>query len=248
MSDFRFWKVVRTAVGGYVRVVTAQLRGAGQEGDDASAEPYDGAEVLQPLGLIARPVIPANTSDNRVEALCLELGDEVLCLGFVDKSGANHASPAMPDLEEGETRLYGAKDARATLKLKPTGAVTLACPSGQALTLEHGSGARIRITANGDIEVTPASGRALTFQGGSQPFVRGTVYADALGTYVDALQTMAVAINAWAVAAATALPLMDPTGLNTPTLTTALTTTVSAATTAIKAARTTYLSTKITGD
>lgn len=109
-----FGHVTLTANGAGSRTVTAQLRLVGSEGADNAAEPVDGAEVVQPLGLISRPQITATT-----EAAYVRVGDEIIVLGILDKG-------AFPlDVEEGETRLYGAKDSAARVRCRKDGSLNV---------------------------------------------------------------------------------------------------------------------------
>ena len=109
-----FAKVTLTANGGTGHTITAQLRLTGNEGDDDTAEPFDGAEVVQPLGVIARPALTPTT-----EAAYIRVGDEIIVLAILDKG----AAPG--DVEEGETRLYGAKTPVARVRLRADGTVEI---------------------------------------------------------------------------------------------------------------------------
>lgn len=81
----------------------------------------------------------------------------------------------------------------------------------------------------------------LADQGATQPFVKGTAYADAEGSFLDALEDLVVAINtAITAASATAAGgvVIDPGSL----------TAFATAVTNFKGARTTYLSARIKGE
>lgn len=91
------WQVARAAFGEASKLLEVQLRGAGDEGDDATAEPVDAAPVLSQLGIAVRPVV-ART----LRALGYQDGDDVWVLKLWDKA----RSPT--DLDEGETRLFSA--------------------------------------------------------------------------------------------------------------------------------------------
>ena len=177
----QFWKVTASTLGTAARTVTVQMRGGGAEGDDdateqgadptdpasnARTESYDAAEVIQPLGLMARPYITART-----EALAIELGDEVIALGLVDKSVGCGATTVFSDLEEGETRMYGAKEGAARVRIRPTGSLNLECLAGQSISITHPS-ASIVINASGVIAITSAGGQDITLNGGSLKVAR----------------------------------------------------------------------------
>lgn len=120
--------------------------------------------------------------------------------------------------------------------------------AGLVLGSDEGT-ARITFRADGTIEL----------HGGTQAFVKGDAYADQLSLFLNALNTMEAAlvtalgaVNTWALVAQ---PLAEPANSATPTLTTALTTTLASAMaafasakTAFATSRTQYLSTKIKGE
>lgn len=76
-----FFKITLASWGTRASTLVAQLRGAGEEGDDDSAEALDGVEVAQPMGLRARPVQRAS-----LEGVVVEIGDERYVLCLIDKS------------------------------------------------------------------------------------------------------------------------------------------------------------------
>ena len=120
-------------------------------------------------------------------------------------------------VESGETRLYG------------VGA--------------SNSAAVIRIRNSGAVEIASAGATVVKLQDGSQPFVRGTTFADALGTGIDALKTLNTAIGTFATAVGGATPAVAAAAVT-------LNTAIGAANTALdtlKAARSAYLSTKVSG-
>lgn len=170
-----------TTLGSRTRALTVQLVGAGAEGADDSAGPtadpnaappevVPSAEVLQPLGLFARPAITART-----EAIGIELGDEVLVLCLVDKSGGGGSLGSFAGghtVAEGETVLYGAREGSATVRIGPQGDVAVACAADRTLTLTHPSGASITIETDGSITVNAASGKDIAFNGGTKRVAR----------------------------------------------------------------------------
>lgn len=91
------WKVTRAAFSTTAKVLLAQLRGDGDEGDDASAAAVDDATVLSQLGVAVRPIVSAT-----LRAWGIEHGDEVVVAKLWDRE----RSPT--DLDEGETRLFAA--------------------------------------------------------------------------------------------------------------------------------------------
>lgn len=88
------WEVTRAAFDATSRLLTVQLRGDGDEGDDANAVPEDDAPVLAQLGVAVRPVVTST-----LRALGYQ-DDDVWVLKLWDKA----RSPT--DLESGETRLF----------------------------------------------------------------------------------------------------------------------------------------------
>ncbi len=137
-------------------------------------------------------------------------------------------------------------------------ALTSAASGTASAVLGHDtSGARIVFRAGGDVEVTTATPGTLLLQGGTQPYVNGTVYADALGTFLAVLAAWVAAVGvavagvaAYAVAVALVLPVTAPAaGILGPLLTpvVAATTNMATAITNFAAARAAYLSTRIRG-
>lgn len=137
-------------------------------------------------------------------------------------------------------------DQVVALALLDKGAATQSVEAGEVRLYGPGSSnasAVIRIRANGSIEIVSAGSTVVRLQDGSQPFVRGTVYADALGTFLDALKVVMLGIGTFASAVGAALP---PVAAAAATLG-GLITTFNAACDALKAARTAYLSVKVSG-
>jgi hypothetical protein len=129
---------------------------------------------------------------------------------------ADKGAPAQA-VEAGEVRLYGVGSSNAA--------------------------AVIRIRADGSIEIVSAGATVVKLQDGSQPFVRGTTYADALGTFLDALKVVMLGIGTFATAVGAALP---PVAAAAATLG-GLITTFNSACDALKTSRTAYLSVKVSG-
>ena len=100
------FEVTRAAFDATSKLLHAQLRGVGDQGDGASAEPVDDAAVLSQLGVAVRPVI-ANT----LRALGYQDGDEVWVLKLWDKA----RTPT--DLDAGETRVFAAGAVATALRL-----------------------------------------------------------------------------------------------------------------------------------
>lgn len=137
-------------------------------------------------------------------------------------------------------------DQVVALALLDKGAASQSVEAGEVRLYGPGSGnasATIRIRANGSIEILSAGATVVKLQDGSQPFVKGTVYADALGVFLDALKIVMLGIGTFATAVGAALP---PVAAAAATLV-GLITTFNVACDALKAARTAYLSVKVSG-
>ena len=121
-----FVKLSRLTVSTARRVLTAQITGAGDAGDDATAETLSAVEVVQPLGLLAYPTLGATT-----EALIARIGDTAVALGLVDKGGAAQA------VEAGEVRLYGpgSQNATAVVRIRADGSIEITAKSGVNISL-----------------------------------------------------------------------------------------------------------------
>lgn len=145
------FEVTRAAIDAVSKLLHAQLRGVGDQGDSASAEPVDDAAVLSQLGVAVRPVIAST-----LRALGYQDGDEVWVLKLWDKA----RTPT--DLDVGETRVFACGDIAVALKMKRDGVVLSA------------KGAMVTITSNGEVQVTPASGRDLVLNTGSLKVARAT--------------------------------------------------------------------------
>lgn len=165
----RFWKVTATSLGTTARVLLAQLRGGGNNGDDNNAESYDGAEVLQPLGFFARPYITEQT-----EALVWEIGDENVVLGIVDKSGGGAPTAYVPftDVGQGGARMYGPKEPRTNINITPSGEMVVNVVSGQPCTFNLSGGTVLRIEASGAVSLTVGSSQDFTVNNGTQKVAR----------------------------------------------------------------------------
>ena len=121
-----FVKLSRLTVSTARRVLTAQITGAGDAGDDANAETLSAVEVVQPLGLLAYPTLGATT-----EALIARIGDTAVALGLIDKGGAAQA------VEAGEVRLYGpgSQNATAVVRIRADGRIEITSKSGKNISL-----------------------------------------------------------------------------------------------------------------
>lgn len=149
----RFAKVLRSRLGERARTLLVQLRGHGSEGDDDKAESVDDVEVIQPLGLFTRPTIRAT-----LEAVVMELGEELVALMLGDKGAG-----AFSDVEEGETRLYGAKEHTSRVRLRAVGAVNVESKAATDIVFNGGSQAVARVddtTADGTMAFTAAGAGA----------------------------------------------------------------------------------------
>lgn len=177
MSDaLEFVKVTSVAVSTSTRAVTMQAAGAGAEGDDNDAERFDEVEVVQPLGVLANPILTDTT-----QAVAVRHGDELVALFIVDKGRSAQA------IESGETRLYGAGTNNQTtvIRLRASGAIEITSANNGA----------INITANGTGDVVVNGGSlkiarvtdpvrigTITGTAGPYPVVFTTTLVDADGT------------------------------------------------------------------
>lgn len=177
MSDaLEFVKVTAVAVSTSTRAVTMQAAGAGAEGDDNDAERFDEVEVVQPLGVLANPILTDTT-----QAVAVRHGDELVALFIVDKGRSAQA------IESGETRLYGAGTNNQTtvIRLRASGAIEITSANNGA----------INITANGTGDVVVNGGSlkiarvtdpvrigTVTGTAGPYPVVFTTTLVDADGT------------------------------------------------------------------
>lgn len=177
---FRFLKVTRTRLGDRARALLMQIRGFGSEGGDDTAEAQDDVELVQPFGLFARAVIA-----DGLEALAVEIGDSTLGLALINKALSTL------NVEEGETRLYGAKESSCRVRLRADG----------SLDIEAKSGAAIRITT--------AGGGNIVLNGGTLDVARKT----------DAVSPTAE-MTTWMSQVATAINLLAPGSVAPPAPTT----------------------------
>ena len=133
----RFLKVTRTRVADRVRTLMLQVRGYGSEGadDDESTERQDDVELVQPLGLMARAVIASG-----LEVLAAEIGDQTVGLALLNKA------LSVLSLEEGETRLYGAKESTCRIRMRADGSIDIEAKSAMDIRLNGGSLKVARVT------------------------------------------------------------------------------------------------------
>lgn len=106
------------------KMLHLQLRGAGDEGDDESAEAVDDAPFVQSLGLAVRPIVQST-----LRALGIRWGAEVWPIKLWDRA----KQPT--DLESGETRLYGVGEPTARMRIRSNGDVNVTAKSGQVAAL-----------------------------------------------------------------------------------------------------------------
>lgn len=177
---------VRAArLGTNARVLTLQLAGGGGESTDETAEMIDDVELLQPMGLFVRPFITPRT-----EVFGFELGDEVIATHMLDKSGGGGASPAaFNDVDAGETRLYGAKEAASRVRLRADGSLDVEAKANQAIRITQAE-AKVWINGNGSIDIEAKAGQTLriTHPSGAKLWINGDGSVDvrsATGTAVN---------------------------------------------------------------
>lgn len=171
-----FVKITSVAVSTSTRAVTMQAAGAGAEGDDNDAERFDDVEVVQPLGVLASPILTDTT-----QAVAVRHGDELVALFIVDKGRSAQS------IESGETRLYGAgaNNQTTVIRLRASGAIEITSANNGA----------INITANGTGDVVVNGGSlkiarvtdpvrigTITGTAGPYPVVFTTTLVDADGT------------------------------------------------------------------
>lgn len=132
-----FHKVIRAAYGAASKLLELQLRGAGEQADDDSAEPSEGVVLRQPYGLAVLPHIP-DPGASTVQAEVEQDGDEPRATSAWNKA----ATPT--DLAAGETRLYAVGAISNVVKLL-TNAIVL-----QAQTIKLGASATKKVNREGD--------------------------------------------------------------------------------------------------
>lgn len=186
--DAEFLKVTLLTPSTTRRVVTAQLRGMGEDGDDADAEPFDEAEVMNPVGFITRPALTPTT-----EALGLRRGDEMVALVIIDKG------QSAVNVETGETRVQGcgASNQSAVIRVRASGAIEITSTGSGAITVTSAGAVNINSATGTNINVT--AGTNVVLNGGSTHVAR-------VGDRVDATALMASWISAVSLATGVAAP------------------------------------------
>lgn len=111
------------------RVLVAALRGYGAAGAQQDAAFSNGCEVVQPLGLLARPVI-----EDGLEGAVERVGNTDIVTHMQNKK-----RPVITDLDPGETRLEGAKVFDAKVRIMPDGSVLLVSIAGKDVVLNGGT-------------------------------------------------------------------------------------------------------------
>lgn len=143
MDAIEFMKVTLAAWGTRASTLVAQLRGAGEEGDDDAAEAFDGVEVAQPMGLRVNPVQRAS-----LEGVVVEIGDERYVLCLIDKSRQTGAV----NPEVGGTVLYGCAAPDAVVYVRASGAIEITAKTGANIVLNGGT---LNVARSSDaVEVT----------------------------------------------------------------------------------------------
>lgn len=172
MMEVDFKKVTESRLGTKSRVVVVDLRGAGAEGDDENAEFTPDNETFQPLGLVSRPVLSST-----LEALVIRFGDQDIVLCMSDKGQAR-----LTDLEEGETRLYGAKEVGAVLRIRADGSIEITPAAGQDIVLAGGTK---KVARTGDTTSGHTHTATFALAAGATP-VTGTI---TIASATDTIQT-----------------------------------------------------------
>lgn len=123
------WRIRSTQVGSNTGVVTASMDGAGDSTDDNETERANGAEIVQPLGIAARPKISANS-----EAVIARSGDDIVVLAVIDKS----AQPVATD--EGDTIVYATgKPRECYSRYKDDGSIRVFMSAGKDMRINDGA-------------------------------------------------------------------------------------------------------------
>ena len=138
---FSLWQVTSIAVDAVSKLLQAQLRGDGAEGDNENAVPGDKATVFSQLGLVARPVVRAT-----LRAIGYDHGDEVWILKMYDKS----KQPS--GVNAGDVVLFGIETPGATVWIRSSGKIEINAASGQDIVLNGGN---LKVARDTDpVEVT----------------------------------------------------------------------------------------------
>ena len=126
-----FYRVTLASWATRVRALLVQLRGA-----DGAAIPGDGVEVLQPMGLRARPVVRATT-----EAAVLELANGERIAFVIDK--ARDTGAVEP--EAGGVALSGLAAPSATVYIRANGDVEITAASGRNVVVNAAGAGEVRL-------------------------------------------------------------------------------------------------------
>jgi hypothetical protein len=127
----RFAKVTLTSAGHRrARAARAAARPRARGATTPTSEPYDDAELLQPMGLICRPV-----RSDTLQALVFELSDELVGLLLRDKG-----QPAFTGRERGRDALYAAGDGNVKILLqRASGRIEITAKAGSDIVHNGGS-------------------------------------------------------------------------------------------------------------
>lgn len=149
------WKVTALRWGGRARMLLAQLRGLGAEGERERAQRDDDVEVAQPMGLRVRPAITST-----LEAVVVETpSGERIAVVLLDKARAAGAVEA----EVGETQLHGLAEQSAVIRIRASGDIELTPKTGRNVVVAGGTSraAREGHAVNcGAFDFTPGGGGA----------------------------------------------------------------------------------------
>jgi hypothetical protein len=147
-GTLEFWRVVATSWASDVRTLVARMFGVGNtSAGEQEQESEEAAEVLQPLGVTARPDPSTNVTDTN-EAVVIRDGDETHVLLLVNK-GLPKLTDS--DLMPGEVMLHGASvtNVSARVVIKKNGDAWLVAKGGQKVLLNTVTGGK-KIAAHGD--------------------------------------------------------------------------------------------------
>jgi len=178
--SLEFARLLASSVGTRFRTLLGHVAMNGNEdqNEEEDSERMDQCEVVQPLGLAARPKI-----NKKTECVVLREGDEVVILGMLDKSGPVH------DIEEGETQVYSPAEPSCRIRLRANGDIEITAKAARDVVVNNGTKNVARVDDHivlKQIAFTPGSGGAgLSINGVAIGIVAQDVDAGAISTGAD---------------------------------------------------------------
>lgn len=154
-------------------VITAQLRGAGEQGDNETAEPFDACEVLQPQGFMANPALTATS-----EALTIRRGDEAVVTVLIDKGASAQ------NVESGETRVHGvgSSNQSARIRIRNNGAIEITTSGNGGVTVTSTGTGTVVINSAAAVDINSGAGTNITLDAGANVVLNGGVLQVARAT------------------------------------------------------------------